>query len=151
VSDDRTERGRMLAALYDNLRAVAARMLRREAPFLTLQPTELVDEAAMRIASLDRMSWHDRQHFFATGARILRQTMVDEIRKTRRAKRQASRLRGSYTLPIAASCRGHERARHHSPSRPFRFRRSGSARGRSVHTIRLPSPRAFASSLRTLA
>jgi len=89
VSDDRTERDQMLAELYDNLRAVAARMLRREAPFLTLQPTELVHEAAMRIAKLDRMSWQDRQHFFATGARILRQTMVDEIRKKRRVKRQA--------------------------------------------------------------
>jgi RNA polymerase sigma factor (TIGR02999 family) len=89
VSDDRTERDRMLGELYDNLRAAAARMLRREAPFLTLQPTELVHEAAMRIANLDRMSWNDRQHFFATGARILRQAMVDEIRKKRRAKRQA--------------------------------------------------------------
>jgi len=79
----------MLAELYGNLRAAAARMLRREAPFLTLQPTELVHEAAMRIANLDRMSWHDRQHFFATGARILRQAMVDEIRKKRRAKRKA--------------------------------------------------------------
>lgn len=88
VSDDRSERDRMLAELYDNLRAAAARMLRREAPFLTLQPTDLVHEAAMRIANLDRMSWRDRQHFFATGARILRQAMVDEIRKKRRAKRQ---------------------------------------------------------------
>jgi RNA polymerase sigma factor (TIGR02999 family) len=64
-------------------------LLRREAPFLTLQPTELVHEAAMRIARLERMSFQDRQHFFATGARILRQAMVDEIRKKRSAKRHA--------------------------------------------------------------
>lgn len=83
------ERDRMLAELYDELRAAAARMLRRDAPFLTLQPTELVHEAAMRIAKLERMSWQDRRHFFATGARILRQAMVDEIRKKRSAKRQA--------------------------------------------------------------
>lgn len=83
------DRDRMLAELYDELRAAAARMLRRDAPFLTLQPTDLVNEAAMRIVQLDRMSWHDRQHFFATGARILRQAMVDEIRKKRSAKRQA--------------------------------------------------------------
>lgn len=78
----------MLAELYDELRAAAARLLRREAPFLTLQPTELVHEAAMRIARLERMTFQDRQHFFATGARILRQAMVDEIRKKRSAKRQ---------------------------------------------------------------
>lgn len=84
-----SDRDRMLADLYDELRAAAARMLRREASFLTMQPTELVHEAAMRIVKLDRMSWQDRQHFFATGARILRQAMMDEIRKKRSAKRQA--------------------------------------------------------------
>ncbi|HTU11874.1 MAG TPA: ECF-type sigma factor [Allosphingosinicella sp.] len=89
MGDEKLERDRMLADLYDELRAAAGRLLRREAPFLTLQPTELVHEAAMRIARLERMSFHDRQHFFATGARILRQAMVDEIRKKRSAKRQA--------------------------------------------------------------
>lgn len=79
----------MLAELYDELRAAAARLLRREAPFLTLQPTELVHEAAMRIARLERMTFQDRQHFFATGARILRQAMIDAIRSRNRAKRQA--------------------------------------------------------------
>lgn len=83
------ERESMLVEIYDELRIAAARLLRREAPFLTLQPTELVHEAAMRISRLDRMSWVDRQHFFATGARILRQAMIDEIRKRRSAKRQA--------------------------------------------------------------
>jgi RNA polymerase sigma factor (TIGR02999 family) len=89
VDDSGLERDRMLAELYDELRGAAARLLRREAPFLTLQPTELVHEAAMRIARLERMSFQDRQHFFATGARILRQAMVDEIRKKRSAKRRA--------------------------------------------------------------
>jgi RNA polymerase sigma factor (TIGR02999 family) len=88
LDDPKLERDRMLGELYDELRAAAARMLRRDAPFLTIQPTELVNEAAMRIVKLDRMSWHDRQHFFATGARILRQAMVDEIRRKRAAKRQ---------------------------------------------------------------
>lgn len=89
MADGKLERDRMLADLYDELRGAAARLLRREAPFLTLQPTELVHEAAMRIARLERMSFQDRQHFFATGARILRQAMMDEIRKKRSAKRQA--------------------------------------------------------------
>jgi hypothetical protein len=48
----------------------AAKMLRCEAAFLTLQPTELVHEAAVRISKLDRMTWQDQQHFFATSARI---------------------------------------------------------------------------------
>ncbi len=86
------DRDRMLSELYGELRALAAKMLRRDAPFLTLQPTELVNEAALRILKIDQMSWHDRQHFFATGARILRQAMMDAIRKRRSAKRRMPTL-----------------------------------------------------------
>lgn len=86
---DAATRDRILAELYDDLRAAAARLIRREAPFLTIQPTELVNEAALRLMRLDSMSWHDRQHFFATGARVLRQAMIDAIRKRRSAKRRA--------------------------------------------------------------
>jgi RNA polymerase sigma factor (TIGR02999 family) len=81
------EREEVLAELYDELRRAARRMLDREAPNLTLQPTELVNEAAIRVMKLDRMSWNDRQHFFATGARILRQAMMDAIRRRRSLKR----------------------------------------------------------------
>lgn len=84
--DDRDE---MLAQMYHELRAAAARLLQREAPYLTIQPTELVNEAAMRVMKLDRMSWNDRQHFFATSARILRQAMIDAIRKRKSQKRHA--------------------------------------------------------------
>lgn len=85
-SDDRD---RLLSDVYDELRVAAARLLRRDAPSLTLQPTDLVNEAALRIVRLDEMSWNDRQHFFATGARIMRQAMIDAVRSRKRAKRQA--------------------------------------------------------------
>ena len=88
-ADTGAERDRMLAELYDELRLAAARLLSREAPNLTLQPTELVNEAAIRVMRLDRMSWKDRRHFFATAARILRQAMIDAIRRRKSAKRQA--------------------------------------------------------------
>lgn len=84
-----SDQDQMLSELYDELRAAAARMLRRDARWLTLQPTELVNEAALRIVRLEQMSWNDRQHFFATGARIMRQAMLDAVRSRRRAKRQA--------------------------------------------------------------
>ncbi|WP_430443860.1 ECF-type sigma factor [Sphingorhabdus contaminans] len=82
-------RDSMLSELYDELRAAAARMLRLDAPALTLQPTELVNEAVLKIVQLERMSWNDRQHFFATGARIMRQAMLDAVRSRRRLKRQS--------------------------------------------------------------
>jgi len=87
-----SERDAMLAAVYDDLRQAAARLLRRDAPHLTLQPTELVNEAALRLMRLDRMSFADRQHFFATSARVLRQAMIDAIRTRRASKRQSPGL-----------------------------------------------------------
>ncbi|MDF8333821.1 ECF-type sigma factor [Novosphingobium cyanobacteriorum] len=81
-------RDAMLAAVYDELRQAAARLLRREAAFLTMQPTELVNEAALRVLKLDRIEWADQRHVFATGARILRQAMIDAIRQRRSRKRQ---------------------------------------------------------------
>lgn len=82
------DRDRLLADIYDELRRSAHRLLLREAPLLTLQPTELVNEALIRVIGLDRMDFADRQHLLATAARILRQTMIDEIRKRRAQKRQ---------------------------------------------------------------
>jgi hypothetical protein len=66
------ERDRMLSELYDELRRAASRMLRHDAPNLTLQPTELANEAALRIVRLEKMSWNDRQHFFATSGSCVR-------------------------------------------------------------------------------
>lgn len=85
-------RDRMIVELYGDLRLAAARMLRREAASLRMQPTELANEAALRLMKLDQMSWVDKQHFFATGARVLRQAMLDEIRKDKSAKRQPATL-----------------------------------------------------------
>ena len=83
------DRDVLLAELYQELRRSAARLMRRDAPFLTIQPTDLVNEAALRIMRIEHMTWQDRQHFFATGSRILRQAMIDAIRSRRRMKRQA--------------------------------------------------------------
>lgn len=85
-------RDALLASVYDELRLAAVRLLRRDAPYLTLQPTELVNEAALRLMKLERMSFADRQHFFATGARVLRQAMIDAIRARRARKRQRPEL-----------------------------------------------------------
>jgi RNA polymerase sigma factor (TIGR02999 family) len=80
----------MLAALYNDLRTAAARLLRREAPYITMQPTELVNEASLKMLKLDTMTWVDRQHFYATAARLLRQAMMDAIRRRNRGKRQVT-------------------------------------------------------------
>lgn len=95
------ERDELLAAVYDELRRASARLLKREVSYLTLEPTELVNEAVMKVISLDRMDWRDRQHMFATCSRLLRQSMIDAIRRRRASKRQVPEV--GFVLGDAAS------------------------------------------------
>lgn len=86
------DREAALAELYAELRASAARMLRKDAPTLTMQPTELLHDAAMRILQQGRVEWNDRQHFFASAAWIMRRAMLDAVRRRRSSKRRPQTL-----------------------------------------------------------
>ena len=79
---------RLLSAYYDEFRSVARRVLRDDGGQLALQPTDLAHEAAIRILKLDRIDWRDRTHFLALSARVMRQTLLDEVRRFKAAKRQ---------------------------------------------------------------
>jgi RNA polymerase sigma factor (TIGR02999 family) len=81
-------RDRLLALCYAELRRLAGRMLAGDAASLHLQPTELANEAAIRILKLDLMRWQDRAHFLATAATVMRQALLDEVRRFRADKRQ---------------------------------------------------------------
>jgi RNA polymerase sigma factor (TIGR02999 family) len=74
---------------YSELRMVARRMLAGDSAALRLQPTELANETALRMLRLDRMEWNDRAHFLATAATVMRQALLDEVRRFRADKRQA--------------------------------------------------------------
>lgn len=82
-------RDRLLAAHYGEFRRIARRVLRDDDAKLAIQPTDLAHEAALRILKLERMDWRDRAHFLAMSARIMRQTLMDEVRRHRARKRQA--------------------------------------------------------------
>ena len=78
---DAKARDRLLAAHYAEFRRIARRVLRDDGGKLALQPTDLAHEAALRILKLEGMDWRDRAHFLATSARIMRQTLMDEVRR----------------------------------------------------------------------
>ena len=78
---------RLVPLLYDDLRRVARRHLRRERPGHTLQATALVHEVFLRLADVDRMTVKSRTHFFALSARLMRQILVDHARRQRAGKR----------------------------------------------------------------
>src|SRR5689334_17437890 len=73
---------------YSELRMLARRMLAGDSISSHLQPTELANEAAVRVLRLDRMEWNDRAHFLATAATVMRQALIDEVRRFRADKRQ---------------------------------------------------------------
>jgi RNA polymerase sigma factor (TIGR02999 family) len=73
--------------LYAELRVIADRLLRREAPGHTLQPTALVHEAWFKLAGPSAPRAADRSHFLALAARAMRQVLVDSARRRRAAKR----------------------------------------------------------------
>jgi RNA polymerase sigma factor (TIGR02999 family) len=85
---------KLIPLIYDDLRRLAARYLRRERSDHTLQPTALVNEAYLRLVNRDDLSWHGRAQFFALAARQIRIILVDHARKKKAAKRggDAARL-----------------------------------------------------------
>jgi RNA polymerase sigma factor (TIGR02999 family) len=69
--------------IYDELRAMAARRLAREAG-ATLQPTDLVHEAFLKLFAPGR-EWENRRHFFGSASNAMRQVLIDHKRKLRPA------------------------------------------------------------------
>ena len=79
--------GRIFALVYDELRAVASRIMSRERPGHTLQPTVLVHEAYMKLIDQESLRWNDRAHFLAIAARAMRQILIDYARRRGTDKR----------------------------------------------------------------
>lgn len=80
---------RLLPLVYDQLRRLAERALRRERPDHTLTPTALVHEAYLKLAQLDRIDWRGRAHFFAVSARAMRRILISYARERNAGKRGA--------------------------------------------------------------
>ena len=84
----------LLPLVYDELRRLAAQKLVHESPGLTLQPTELVHEAYLRLVGADAASqWDGRGHFFTAAAEAMRRILVENARRKRSLKRGGGRQR----------------------------------------------------------
>ncbi len=78
---------RLLSLVYVELRRMADRLLSRERSDHTLQATELVHEAYLKLADQTRCRWEDRAHFFAVASRAMRRILVDHARRRGSDKR----------------------------------------------------------------
>jgi RNA polymerase sigma factor (TIGR02999 family) len=84
---DHASLDRLLPAVYEELRRLAARHIRQQASGHTLQATALVHEAYLRLVDQQRVEWASRAHFFGVAAKAMRSILIDHARKQRAAKR----------------------------------------------------------------
>jgi RNA polymerase sigma factor (TIGR02999 family) len=78
---------RLVPLVYDELRRIARRHLRRSGAADTLETAGLVNEVYLRLVDQSRATWRDRGHFFAVSARAMRQIVIDRARTRSRSKR----------------------------------------------------------------
>lgn len=70
----------LLPLVYQELRRLAAAKMAREPEGQTLQPTELVHEAWLRLVGNEEQSWENRTHFLGAAAEAMRRILVDRAR-----------------------------------------------------------------------
>jgi len=88
ASGDRRAVDALLNAHYDEFRRIARRVLNGDAVRLRIQPTDLAHEAAIRVMNARGDGPDGRTHFLALAAKVMRQTLIDEVRRARAKKRE---------------------------------------------------------------
>jgi len=92
---------RLVPVIYEELRQQASRYLRRERPGQTLQTTDLIHEAYIRLVDQKNEHWQNRAQFFSIAAQLMRRILVDHARARHRAKRGGGDLRISLNEEMA--------------------------------------------------
>jgi RNA polymerase sigma-70 factor (ECF subfamily) len=96
-SGDERARGELITLVYEELRRVAARLMRRERTDHTLSPTAVVHEAVIRLlgeAVFDKAA--DRSFLYASAARAMREVLIDHARRRAAGRRGG----GSRRVPL---------------------------------------------------
>ena len=95
----------LMGVVHGELRRLAGSLLRHERANHTLQPTELVHEAYLRLSGLRDMPFDGRRHFYGAAATAMRRILVDHARHRAAEKRggpdvQKVPLETALNLPI---------------------------------------------------
>ena len=84
---DRHALDELLPIVYEELRQVASRALAMERPNHTLQATELVHEAYLKLVNQHSVDWNSRIQFFSIAAETIRRILINHAKKKNRQKR----------------------------------------------------------------
>jgi RNA polymerase sigma factor (TIGR02999 family) len=100
---DQSAPDKLMPLVYEELRRLAHRYMRREKPGHTLQTSALVHEAYVRLVDQGEIEWESRSHFFGIAARLMRQILVDQARRRNFAKRGGGAIRVSLNQASAVA------------------------------------------------
>jgi RNA polymerase sigma factor (TIGR02999 family) len=78
---------RLMEAVYPVMRDIAHSRLRHAPSDMTLDTSDLANEAYARLTGIRAQDWESRLHFFAVAARIIRNIVVDHLRARSSEKR----------------------------------------------------------------
>lgn len=80
---------RLMPVVEAELRRLASHHMRREGTAHTLQTTALVNELYLKLVDQKQAKWHNRAHFYAVAANMMRRILIDHARRHIRLKRGA--------------------------------------------------------------
>ena len=90
----------LMPLVHEELRRIARGCLHGERAKHSVQATELVNEAFLRMVDVQHVDWQNRTHFLAMSARLMRRVLVDLARARAADKRGGGAVR--VTLDEAA-------------------------------------------------
>lgn len=93
---DQSALNRLMPIVEAELRRLAKYQMRREDSAHTLQTSALVNELYLKLVDQKRAHWHNRAHFFAIAAQLMRRILIDHARRHLRGKRGG----GTDDLPL---------------------------------------------------
>jgi len=93
----------LVPLVYKDMRRIASYLMMGERPGHTLQPTELANQAYMKLKDEKKIDWQNRAHFMAVAARAMRQILVDHARNRGRRKRGGGVVFTTLNEEIAAA------------------------------------------------
>lgn len=93
---DKAALDKLIPLVYQELRRLAHRQMRRERVGESLHTTALVNEAYLRLVDYERVQPRDRAHFMAIAAQAMRRILIERARRRYSGKRGG----GLQTIPF---------------------------------------------------
>jgi RNA polymerase sigma-70 factor (ECF subfamily) len=92
----------LVPLVHKELRRLAHRYMRQERRDGGFQTSELVNEVYLKLVDSGRVRWHDRAHFFAISAQLMRRILMDLARSRRYRKRGGEAIRVTFEKALEA-------------------------------------------------